>query len=857
MGYLLSLDSQLREACPAHKQNDLEALVKSLKGDEAKIREKISEWWDEPVVATEGDWEDVNKKSSQGQKATVPAKVYKQQGRGRGAADTGGRGRSARGTGRGGGREGRGRGRVGEQGPNNELKHDTEENEGAKLAATPPATPAGIPTTANVRAPQGAWAKKSADPEPSPPLPVSEPVAPPSPAPVAEPIPLEFAPPPAPSPPVPTLTPAPTKLPAPTGNVWATKGSAHLIQAEKPRPPPTSTAPSPIAPAPISRKSNGTRKSNRNAPTVDDTVVPITPPEDRTPNPPVPVAVPSPVAPPAPTVLAAPTISAPPVNAWNQEKSDSVPRTVSPAPPLTQPIRSVPEQKSPPKSEVPTTNVLNMGRWETGDADDNLDFGFGSFGNDNATSDGGAKPESTSAAPPAAAASPARPPPGLSAITGMPPMPANAVLVHELENKLEQVSVSKQQQHPQVPDNQAIVAGRPSASHHQQPQPHAPPPHMTAAHDSHIPSQPSYGSNNNQYGSATAAGMGMYSSYNAGGAAVPAHAFVGMPGSGGLGGGAAPQPQQQQQYQPQPPKGPPPPQQQQQQPGLYISAPSSGNVPVVGAATNDNVGLNNNNAATGMPPGMQGMPYGNPMYYGQQQFHMGQHHQPNIGYNYGYGGQFAGGVQGGFGYPGAMPAGYGHGGPSYDDPTGEGGAGAGLPGSAGVGVGGYNPQQPQPPKNSGGYRGGGGGGRHTNNQYQQQQQYNPQQQQQHHQHGGYGAQPYGMGYHGDHFNQRGGYGNMQDPYAMQQQQQQQQQQGVSGYVGGGFQGDNQYKGKKGSRGGLNQFQPQGPPNQHLSGQQPFGLQGQGGSDLNQQSADGWANQGGGWSGGASGWQGNK
>ena len=32
---------------------------------------------------------------------------------------------------------------------------------------------------------------------------------------------------------------------------------------------------------------------------------------------------------------------------------------------------------------------------------------------------------------------------------------------------------------------------------------------------------------------------------------------------------------------------------------------------------------------------------------------MGQH-QPGIGYNYGYGGQFAGGVQGGFGYPGGM-----------------------------------------------------------------------------------------------------------------------------------------------------------------------------------------------------------
>merc|ERR1712238_363307 len=39
-------------------------------------------------------------------------------------------------------------------------------------------------------------------------------------------------------------------------------------------------------------------------------------------------------------------------------------------------------------------------------------------------------------AAPTSSVSPARPPPGLS-IGGMPPMPANAVLVHELENKLE------------------------------------------------------------------------------------------------------------------------------------------------------------------------------------------------------------------------------------------------------------------------------------------------------------------------------------------------------------------------------------------------------------------------------------
>jgi hypothetical protein len=496
---------------------------------------------------------------------------------------------------------------------------------------------------------------------------------------------------------------------------------------------------------------------------------------------------------------------------------------------------------------------LNMGRWATVDTDDDLNFGFGTFGADNgatditetnveSTANGGVTATTTSAA------SPARPPPGLS-MSGMPPMPANAVLVHELEDKLEEVSISKPQQQ-QVPENPSTLSGF-APSH--QPSYGAPPMHESLA------SQPLYG--NNPYSSASG-GMGMYGNYSGNsGTVIPNHAFVGIPGSGNVSVPQAPPkvpiPQQQQQL--------PPPQQ-----NLYNSAPSSGNAATlsggvgngsgVGVGANEpsaNVLPSNNTASTTLPPGMAGgMPYGNPMYYGQQQFVMGQH-QPNIGYNYGYGGQFAGGVQGGFGYPGGMHgnAGYGHGAPSYDDHGGVGGSAThgNLPGSGAVGgLGGYDPQQQQP-KNTGGYRGG-GGGRHNNNQYQQ---YNPQQQ--HHQHGGYGAQPYGMGYHGDHFNQRGGYQNMQDPYGMQQPQQ-----GVGNYGGGGFQGDNQYKGKKNNRGGgLNQFQHQGPPNvnqnQHLSGQQqqPFGLQGQGGvgGDTNQTSTDGWSNQNVGWSGGgASGWQ---
>jgi hypothetical protein len=584
------------------------------------------------------------------------------------------------------------------------------------------------------------------------------------------------------------------------------------------------------------------------------------------------------VAPPLPTPQipqAAPTPPAPGLSApsssmgWNhQEKTlDTVPQHQQQQPPApVAPTPVVPE--SMPKVEVrptpsvrtattaaTTVSVLNMGRWETADADDSLDFGFGSFGTDTKTIDG---VDTVTDSTPATAASPARPPPGLS-ITGMPPMPTNAVLVHELENKLEDVSVSKQHHHQQQgPDSTGIGSLAPAS--HQLPhnihQPHI------SMHDSHLTSQqqPMYGAN--QYGSG--GGMGMYGNYNVGGASG-GHAFMNMPGSG-VGPGIG-QPHQGPHT-----KGPslPP----QQQPGLYNPASTPSNAPVVGAtagvAGNEATGgPNNTNSATGgMPPGMPGMPYGNPMYYGQQQFHMGQH-QPGIGYNYGYGGQFGGGVQGGFGYPGGMHgnAGYGHGGPQYDDHTGV-GANPTSHGSLGSGgVGGYNPQQPQnqaqqgqQSKNSGngnagaGYRGG-GGGRHNNNNNQYQQ-YTPQPQ--HLQHVGYGGPPYGMGYHGDHFNQRGGYQNMQDPYGIPQQQ----PPGVGNYGGSSFQGDNQYKGKKNNnRAGLNQFQQQGPPNQQAPTPQAFGLHGQGVADANQQTTDGWTNQGG-WSGGGgsgatSGWQGAK
>jgi hypothetical protein len=345
-----------------------------------------------------------------------------------------------------------------------------------------------------------------------------------------------------------------------------------------------------------------------------------------------------------------------------------------------------------------------MGHWETGDNDDSqhLDFGFGSFGTDNDVS----APQAAASAPAPAqvqaannavpAVSPARPPPGLS-IGGMPPMPANAVLVHELENSLENTSLNNKGQQGAPSQEKPITNHLPPQQAH------------IAAVQAGAPVLPGQ-QNFNQYGM-----PGMYN-YNA----AAGNGFVGVHAPAGpfLAGAAGVMPQQQQQ-QPlqQPPRGPggispqpgatPGGQNLPQHPqgGLYghhMPAPSPGNPPDVSADANNNA---NTPGAPGMPPGMPAnMPYGNPaMYYGQQPFHLGQH-QGGIGYNYGYGAQFGGPVQGGFGYQQVM--GHPHfaddgqhqqGQPHHGNPQPHGGAG------------GYQ-------KNNGGYRG--RNNHHNNNQYQ-------------------------------------------------------------------------------------------------------------------------------------------
>jgi hypothetical protein len=766
----------------------------------------IQEWWEEPQKPVE-EWADVEKKMK-------AKKTEKSGGRGAGRAQGPGRGgRHGRGGGgRGGGRDrdrgGRSGDRSGDRGrggppqhrqgdpPQNQQKPEDggKSDEGA-------ATQAGVPVpVASAPTPKGAWGARAAS-SASAPSASSEPAAP-----AAQPKPEDTSLPPEKNPldaplvsqndPTPSGLPATEVKPvtrAPTGNVWATKGSAHLIQAAKPKPP-TFTAPvAPIAPAPIHE------------------------PEPQAPvmaHPPVP-SIPEPML---ESGLPA-SVTASTTSAWGNQPDPTPPKVEPSRIDIPPPSPSVPIEQSVPASPKPTpvqpqpspaapANMLNMGHWETGDGEDtNLDFGFGSFGEEPS-----APPAAATEAPEQSAAatsvSPGRPPPGLS-LGVMPPMPETAVMVHELENKMESASLNASTQKEQPVQEKSIASTLPT-----QPVP-------APQHAGHAPVLPPgvAQQNYNQYGM-----PGMYNYTAAGG-----NGFIGMPGAPVLTGGVVPQqpgkPQGVGVSQPTGPGGIPPQ-------GLYGAqhppAPSSGNA----------AGTDNAEAAAaptaGIPPGMpSAIPYANPALHYGQQFYMGQQHQ-NIGYNYGYG-QFGGlAPQGGFGYQQVMGQNQGYGVPHYDDQSHQ------QNSHHSGGTGGYQ-------KNSGGgYRG--RNNHHGNNQYQNQ--YNPQQ------HGGYGAQPYGMGYQGDHFNQqRGGYpAGMGDPYGMQQ--------GSGNYQsgGGGFQDDDHQKGKKGGRGNnssLQQFQ-QGAPNQ--LGQQPFGLQGQGGQGSESTPSTGgggWSNQGGGWSGGgAPSWQGS-
>lgn len=890
-----------RDACPPHKVKDLDALVKHCKGDEAKIRARITEWWEEPAIE-EPQWENVGKANKPKEQVVKPAAFQKKEKpmtlaaggggdreqRGGVRGDSGGRvggekreERPAFRGGRGDGfsrKDGRGAGRGGGGGGRNSDRDRSRGRDvGAGVAASASSTAhagtaslslstedpnetrvyaeqilkiselecssptAGIPTpVSNVQAPKGAWGSghsfaavasaSSSAPKPKhqPSSPVDIPATQSAPRapPVAQ-VPVA-----APKARVPVMEPeeevqidlggpmpsgmlsstSPTAPPPsmkPTGNVWGSKGGAHLIQAEKK--PVLPAAPAPLAASlPLSPEG-------------------VEPPEEQEPE-----FSPEPEKTLDNSFISLGSVLPPSVNGANINASGWEPietaavdhtsqqqQTMVPSPVLAipAPIMPVPEpvalpttlQAVPPAAPAKPNIVLNMGHWETGDGDDDLDFGFGSYDNDTeeTTNINSSANASLVVAPTSVPhASPARPPPGLS----MPPMPAGAMLVHELENELEAAVLA--------PKNDNSSDGSIDQTHTQsltQPQLFMNPPGM-----------PQYG------------GMGMYGipppGMHNGLASMPPAQFGQLPLDTGL--------NQLNNSR----IGNPPSQlnqagQQQPQQGQYgIQSASS-------AATNSGApsSIDSSNGATapgmppGMPPSMQGYPSPAYMYAAggvPGQFNQMGHPAYGMQAPYGYAQQFAPQGQYGGYNQGLMGQGGGYGAPQhYDDQRGGGPRGGGnmRDDHQGGGGGGYNKGNGR-----GGYRG-------NRNQHQNSHQtgygnnYGPT-----NPNLGYSSMPQygGYGHGGGYGNHPGGPAGM-DPYAMQQQQ----QGGVGGYGagGGGFNHpDNDHK--KSLGGGPNHLQQQaGGGFQHHQShlhQQQAGLH----QGMSNDAGGGGASGGGGWPG---------
>jgi hypothetical protein len=870
---------QFRDACPPHKLKDLDALVKQFKGDEAKIQAKITEWWDEPQVE-EPRWENVGKAN----KKTTPSSSFASHSGGGGGGGTmekkdtrgdrggggdrnGGRnehrdragvsGSGGSGPGRRGDRSeprrdgSRGGGRGG--GGGGTRYGDRDKGRGGGDAAAPvtptpaPKPKSGIPTpVTNIPAPKGAWGTQSfaaaaalststpahtldaAVAQQAAPAPVpEEPVVIPS-VELEDEVPAEVGVNNLISSPKDTtpsgLRTPPTPMPTPaaksTGNVWGTKGGAHLIQAEKkpiipPSAPTTTRPPIPIAPV--------VPEQPEVVLAVESALLPPPPvqQQEQLPDSDQPFGVP------LDSVI--PSINGANINAsgWepildntadsmSQQQQPQQRQTIDIHPPPVAPTTAEPvlmskpmavttpqqqqqQQQQKPSAAVaqqhaPTkpSSVLNMGHWETGDGDDELDFGFGSFGaseNDiDATTETNTRASSSAAAPASSAssaphASPARPPPGLS----MPPMPANAILVHELENNA---------LGPKVESNTS--ENKITTTMHSSSQPQLFNPMNEFVAGGQMANNPP-----GMYG-----GMGMYNIppqgvVHSGLASMPPGQFpldtgVNNPSNTQLNRPVNSSSQLDQAGQ----------HHQQQVP--YGMQPSSLNINSGGVASTSDTQNAGGGAANNMPSGMPSMQYPNPAYmYAAAGGIPGQFNQmghPAYGIQaaaYGYGQQFAPQGQYGGYNQGLMGQAGGYGAPShYDDQRGGGRGGGNVRDDHPGGGGGYN---------KGGGRGGYRGNRnhHQNSHgsaYANNYQANPNM-------GGYGGGPtYNMGYgHG------GGYGNPGAPSGIDHYGMQQQQQG-GGYGGFSHQ-DNDLK-----KSGVNQ-QGGGFQQQSHVHQQSLGLQG--------------------------------
>lgn len=900
------LADEYKNSCPPQRHKDLEQLIKEHKGNKDKIAATIYQWWEEPQKEEE-EWI-VNKKPSKKQHRHNPngggsgndRAGYYGRGGGRGAGyrserDRGGRGGYGRGMngGRGGGADrDRRRERGSAAGESGDLDRKL-----AQTAAVPQEKkesnlgPAPVKTETKL---QGAWGQRAAAhvtpaaPAPLPatvevdlmPVPVSAPVAIPAPV---EPEPAFDVGVVTPQDPTPaglventdvfqTNAPSPKAAVAPS-NVWATKGSAHIIHAEKPKP---------KSPEPVSKPTKSREKTRQpNPQPIVEQILELAestePTIDSSSTLPEPVKE-DPIVSPPPTTSSAPLDSGLPasvnganINAtkWKPMEGTTASSVdiVQPSPvgpvsvastsvvdvpllDITEPVQETiiqPEEPAPTlsvpasiESSLKPSSALNLGPWgETTDGEDNLshEYGFGYVQDndvvslDEATngSTTGANnvisvPQPTPAAPqptvietvPApttSTVSPARVPPGLG--IGRP-LPDQIIHVHELENKLESASLAAKKN--EVTEKVDIVKAttKDAASSTTSNNTYTPGAQPVNSNEAFVQMPPA-GIMSQNYNGQYGMNMYTYSGQNTAPNGFP----MGVPNQAAplLSNGVLPQQQKQQTVNAQ----------QQgvglpQQASLY-GAPAPANNTTETTTNNDSSNTANpsaNNAGAGMPPGIpNGIPYNPALFYGQQPYQMGQPHGVAGAYGFAtaYGGQY-GGVQGAFGYQQVMGQGGGY--QPYDD-QGHNGNHANHSNNSSH-QGGYN-------KNSGGYRGRNNHSNTHHNQHNQyQNQYNPQGP------GGYGNQPYTMAY--NDFNQRGGYGpgaHMDSSYM----------QNSGGYQSGFNQDEGQQMSKGKSKGGNRNFGSNQNMNQYQqSQQQQFGgLQGAGsagvsdttGNNLNYQS----------------------
>mmetsp|Transcript_12687 Transcript_12687/g.19107 ORF Transcript_12687/g.19107 Transcript_12687/m.19107 type:complete len:812 (-) Transcript_12687:187-2622(-) len=470
----MKIADKYKESCPPNRYKDLEPLVKQLKGNEKEIQRVIQEWWEDPgSTALEPEWENVSKKTpKQKGSDSFQRGVDRDRDRdrpryngGRGGG-RGGRGYRDRDNHNGHGRGYRGGGYKGKPRHTHTANNNTTDtnnnnnNSTGDQAAAPPVAnviidPKTKPAESNSSSSSAAVESNNATNE----LPMSQ----------KEDMIIPNTP-----------TPVPLAVPPAngvaghaggSGNVWATKGSAHIIQqqqqekikqqqtAKKVTAPVGSKKGNTVTTA--SAPSNASDAFDAQTSTTEDFTIPAhtaaTVEEPSTAAPQQAEAVALDMVDNLTSGVGEPLEEASP-SPWANAHSVSVEELVQEAAKTTLEdttspvVPSVDVAVEQPAVAVAEKPVLNLGRWGEAAADtaannDNFDFVFGTDGAET-EADPATTVTTDTAAPtavtnnttsPQAQASPARPPPGLS--LGMPPMPPGVVHVHELENKLESTAV--------------------------------------------------------------------------------------------------------------------------------------------------------------------------------------------------------------------------------------------------------------------------------------------------------------------------------------------------------------------------------------------------------------------------------